>query len=160
MNRVTFFLIITLTVPLSGFSQSIEDILAKPELYDNQTVAIEGEVIGEPLNEREGAWINVSSGGYALGAFFQQNDALAAIRNFGSYKKRGDRVQVEGTFYSFCPQHAQRGIHASRLVIVKEGGVYGDEVAEYKVYLSFVLGIICVLLSIVYFIKIKYARKD
>ena len=146
--------------PLISLAATIEEIVQAPLQYKNTKVTVIGEVVGERLIDEDGSWVNISWGGYNLGVFFPHESILAGVENFGSYKRKGDIVKIQGTFYALCPQHAQRGIHASSLEVVEKGGPSRDEVSEFKVFLSFVLAIICVLLGIIYLIKRKYGRRN
>ena len=158
MKKLIFFLV--MLIPFSGFSTTVEDILQQPVTYDNKTVTVVGEVVGESLLDKDGVWINITSGGFALGVFFEEKTAIAPIVHMGSYKQTGDVVRIEGTFYAVCPRHAHQDIHARELEVVEIGGPSREETEEFKIVLSRILGIICLTLSIMYLIKIKYGRKN
>jgi hypothetical protein len=155
----TIVILFVVMIPLMSFAATVEEIVRDPLHYDNTKVSVRGEVIGERLIDRDGSWVNISWGGYNLGVFLPGQSVWPELKNFGSYKSKGDIVTIQGTFYARCPQHAQRGIHASRLEVVERGGPSRDEVDELKVFLSFVLAILCLLLGIIYLIKEKIWKK-
>lgn len=153
---LSFFLIGSLNVR----GQTLEEIVKAPTLYDGKKVVVEGEAIGECLKDKGGLWINISRDGYNIGVFFKDKRLAAKIKNFGSYKVRGDIVKVKGFFYAQCPFHIQPDIHAQGVEVVEEGGPRVEGVERFKITLSLVLGIICLTLASIYFIKIKYGRRD
>lgn len=153
-------ILVFLVVSLNVWSQTLEEILKEPLIYDGKKVVVQGEAIGEALRDKDGLWINISYQGYNIGIFFRDKILTNKIKNFGSYKMRGDMLEVKGIFYAICPFHAQRDIHADGVEVVEKGEPRIEKVAEFKITLSYVLAIICLTLGGVYFIKIKYGKRD
>ena len=52
-----------------GQTVSLPELLSSPDLFSNQTIEVEGEVIGEPLIEPDGVWVNILNEGVNLGIF-------------------------------------------------------------------------------------------
>lgn len=155
---ISLLLIFFLSGIPNSFSQRLKDILSEPDTFDKAKVSFKGEVIGEVLKEKDGVWINMSSGDFNIGVFLKDKKMVDKIKNFGSYKVKGDRVKIEGIFYKRCPFHFERNIHALSLEIINIGGVRMEVPLDSKKKLSFILIIICLTLGIIYFIKIKYGR--
>lgn len=140
---------------------TLEDVLTRPEEFDNKTVIIEGEVIGEPLGIRQsGVWLNLSAGGYNLGVFLQNKEILEKIKYWGSYKEKGDYVKIEGVFNKDCKQHQERDFHLSNLEIVERGFFREGSVAILKIRMAIMSFIICLTMALIYFIKVRYARRS
>ena len=156
MKRLSsIFLALILTFPL--YSLKIEEILKNPSFFDGKVVKIEAEAIGEPLKGKEGVWINVK-GKATIGVFFKDS-SWKMIKHFGSYKEKGDILEIEGIFHKNCPQHKIPDIHALRIRIKKEGFFKKEIIPSYKIKVSLFLGIICLTLLGVYFIKDKIWKK-
>jgi len=153
-------LYILIIIPFTVFAaDGLGSILQKPDTFDKKTVVIEAEVVGEVLKAEGGNWLNVTSGPYSVGVFVDQASLLEGIETFGSYRKQGDRVRIEGTFYKNCPRHAERAIHARRIMVIEKGYVRQESVPPLKYALAILLAILCLTLLVIYFIKIKYARR-
>lgn len=86
------------------------------------TVTIEGEAIGEALHAGDGeVWVNVLSGGTALGVVMSEADA-ARIGEFGRYQKAGATVRVTGVYNVGCDEHGgDVDIHATQVTVVAPG---------------------------------------
>ncbi|UCC95189.1 MAG: hypothetical protein JSW40_00125 [Candidatus Omnitrophota bacterium] len=139
---------------LYGQVTSIEEILDYPERFDGGTVTIEGELIGEPLKEQSGTWINISSEGHNIGVFVPDVDSLGKVRWWGSYKTQGDYVKISGKFSRNCPLHNGHDVHAYKIDVVQEGFAKNEVIKPFKIRLAIVFFIICLTLMIVYLIKI------
>ncbi len=158
--RVLVFLLIAVTLNFPAYSLSVSEILAHPSKYDRKKVVISGEVIGEPLRGGEGVWINIKDNTSNIGIFLKDASLIKIIKHFGSYGVEGDTVQVEGTFYATCPIHAERDIHGDKLVVLRQGFIKAEEISRSKERIAFFLAIICLTLSVIYLIKLKYAQRD
>jgi len=147
----------------SSFAQNplpLKEILEHPQLFDSKTVIVEGEVVGEILKDKGGGvWINVLDGGYNLGVYARDRNLLKNIKYFGAYRVQGDIIRVRGVFYKDCPVHAERDIHLLSVEIIKRGRRLKDAPSRFKKEVSFVLAIMCLTLVIIYFIRLRYARR-
>lgn len=139
-----FFLLLTLwlfgiaVVPaFSAQNVKTEELFKDFKSFDGKLVVVEGEVVGDIIYHRSGAWINVNDDVYArksiaegnkpqgpnsgIGIWISKKDAKK-IRYAGDYFHKGDIVRVEGIFNSNCPEHnGEVDIHARELVIVEPG---------------------------------------
>ncbi|MFH1768992.1 MAG: hypothetical protein ABH858_07515 [Candidatus Omnitrophota bacterium] len=147
----------------SAFGQSLllSDLLANAGRYDNQSVVVEGEVIGEALDDdQKGLWINISQAGVNLGVYLQDSSSVDKIKHFGSFQTRGDSVEIRGVFYNLCPYHFERDIHVERLSVVKPGFRRKIVVSPRKRLAAFVLSIIYLTIAVVYLIRIRYGSRN
>jgi len=139
---------------------SLEDVFASPEEFSEQEIQIEGEVIGEALNDAGGIWLNVSTGSQQIGVFSADKGMAEEITYWGSYSATGDQVRVKGIFYKECPDHQISDMHLGSLEVIRRG--YRN---EYKIFprkqkLAKILSIICLTIAFIYFIKLKYGKRD
>ena len=115
------------------YDTSIEALAAADVFYDNTTVVITGEVVGDRRSAGVGSdssWITLYS--LKKGAAEQYNpssievcvsNSLAdTIDTYGRYNVRGTYVQVSGTYHLACADHdGLSDVHADSLSIVRKG---------------------------------------
>ena len=154
MRRFVFFLFFYFFL-FNLYAHNLEDLLKNPSLFDKKVVEIEAEVVGEPLKEEDGVWINVKDRDkdIVLGVFIKDTLWQRRITHYGSYKERGDILKIKGVFHLFCPQHKTTDIHAYKIEIKEEGFLREEKISSFKIKLSFILGIICLTLALIYLIK-------
>lgn len=159
MRYIIFFLLMTGSV--CGYGQELSSILKNPSTYDGKSVTVTGEVIGEVLYAPGGVWLNIlTERGINIGIFCAQKNQVQEVTRYGSYTHRGDRIRVEGVFYSDCPQHSERDIHAHTISVVEPGGIRTDAVSRQKKTLAIILTGICGMLTVMYLVKTGYGRKN
>lgn len=139
---------------------SLEDIFAFPEEFSEKEVQIEGEVIGEPLNDPGGIWLNISTGSQQIGVFVFDKEKIEEITYWGSYEETGDHVRIKGIFYKECPDHQISDIHLGSLEIIREGYRNEYPISPQKQQLAKILSIICLAIAFIYLIKLKYGKRD
>lgn len=102
-------------------SAGTELVTARGEL-DGTEVAFEGEVVSEPLAAGQGhVWLNVLSGGVAIGAWMPEAMAESAD-SFGTWSHDGDIVRITGVLNEACDDHGgDLDVHATSLTILDEG---------------------------------------
>ncbi|OPX28831.1 MAG: hypothetical protein B1H08_05195 [Candidatus Omnitrophica bacterium 4484_171] len=165
MKKVVNVVILYLMALISGVSAyaapgRLGYILNHPDKFDRKVVTVEGEAIGNLLNDnRGGVWLNIFDAGYNIGIYAHKKAVFKDVNNFGAYAKRGDIIEVKGIFYKNCPLHAERDIHAVSVKIVRRGYALRETVSGYEKLTSFALSIICLTLAAIYFIKLEYARR-
>lgn len=99
----------------------LSKLIEAPQRYDQQTVTIQGEVIGDVLHRRKHVWLNVNSNGTAMGIWTPEQLARQ-IKNIGDYDHRGDTVRLSGLFNRACPIHGgDMDIHADSIGIIAYG---------------------------------------
>lgn len=100
---------------------SSTELISQSRDFDGKNVTYAGEVIGDVMRRGGHAWINISDGANAVGAWVPS--ALAArISQTGDFKHTGDSVEVVGIFNRSCVEHGgDLDIHAEELRIIAAG---------------------------------------
>jgi len=126
---------------------SSTELINNAKLYDGKTVVYEGEVIGDIMVRGEFCWININDGKNAIGIWLHK-DLTKDILYTGSYKSKGDWVQITGLFQRACPQHGgDLDIHAQVIRKISPGRPTQESLNLSKRNLAFVLlGILCLVL--------------
>ena len=139
------------------YDTSIDALATADVFYDNTTVVVTGEVVGDRRSAGPGtncSWITL----YSLrksGAAEQYNpssvevylsDSLAdMIDTYGRYNTRGTYVQVSGIYHLACADHdGLSDIHADSLSVTQKGA----EIRESFNPLSFLPGIAAVAIGL------------
>ncbi|MBU1727545.1 MAG: DNA-binding protein [Candidatus Omnitrophica bacterium] len=130
------------------FAQPVSsvELITNDKLYDGKTVTYSGEVIGDVMKRGKFAWANVFDGKRAIGVWAPAG-LVKGIRNTGSYKSTGDKVEVTGIFNRACPEHGgDLDLHAQELVIVQPGHEVTEKIKKneivFAVILLLILGLI------------------
>jgi hypothetical protein len=112
--------------------------------YDGQNVIYEGEAIGDIMIRGPYAWVNVSDGEGAIGIWMQKEFASSIVYS-GSYKSRGDWLEIKGVFHNACPQHGgELDIHAESIRKIRTGREISEKLNVSKRNMAFVLlGVLC-----------------
>lgn len=98
------------------------DLAADVRQYDGQQVTLRGEVIGTVMRRGEYVWANVGDGSTAVGVWAPAR-ILEEIGPGGGYARKGDVVEVTGTFHAACPLHGgDPDLHAVAWQVVEKGG--------------------------------------
>ncbi|MDD4294647.1 MAG: hypothetical protein PHP69_03945 [Candidatus Omnitrophica bacterium] len=142
-----------LSFTLTAFALTPLSIRQNAVTLDGKYVNVYGELIGEPLYEGDGVWLNLVCEGTALAIFVNDLGLLEEVEYWGSYDVKGDIISVSGVFYKHCDIHNDEGLHAEVLDIVKRGYVVDHKVPEYKIKIMIYFFIICLTLVALYFIK-------
>jgi len=137
----TFFLL-----PLICYAQSISstELINNAKQHDGKTVTYEGEVIGDVMVRGNYAWINVNDSQNAIGIWTDKNLAKN-ILYAGSYKSKGDWIEITGVFQRACLEHGgDLDIHAQAIRKVRQGREIIERLNIGKRNLVFVLlGALC-----------------
>lgn len=125
--RMLVMLCATATIALAPSSAGTEPlsaahVVALGKNSDGSVVEFEGEAVGEALRAGDGrVWVNVSSGGAAVGVVASEQDA-GAIDTFGRYGWVGSTVYVRGVLNVACDEHGgDLDVHATDLTVVQRG---------------------------------------
>ncbi len=103
----------TQQLPDSSFiyDTSLVDLASADSYYDNQTVQVVGEAIGDAVRvdlDEGHRWVTLgpmrTGEGAALSVFMDVDDTKK-IDGFGEYGVTGTRLQVRGTFHLVCAEH-------------------------------------------------------
>ena len=130
----------------SGYVQSVSSIelINNAKLYDGKIVTYEGEVIGDMMVRGNYAWINVNDGQNAIGIWTDKNLAKDILYT-GSYKSKGDWIEITGVFQRACLEHGgDLDIHAQAIRKVRQGRQIIEKLNMSKRNLVFLLlGVLC-----------------
>ena len=130
----------------SDLAQSISstELINNAKQHDGKTVVYEGEVIGDIMVRGEYAWINVNDGQNAIGIWIEKS-LTKDILYTGSYKSKGDWLEITGVFQRACLQHGgDLDIHAQAIRKVRPGRQILERLNMSKRNLVFVLlGVLC-----------------
>lgn len=133
---------------------SLNDLIERYKQYNNKTVVVTGEVIGEQMKRGEYSWININDGTNAMGIWVK-NDLAESIKIFGTYKNKGDIIQVKGVFHINCIEHGgDIDIHVDDLSIMERGYNISHPIQSNKKVTASVLTIISMILIFLYY-KVK-----
>ncbi len=97
------------------------ELINNAKLYDGKVLTYEGEVIGDIMVRGEYAWINVNDGQNAIGIWIEKSKTLDILYT-GSYKSKGDWIQITGIFQRACPAHGgDLDLHAQGIRKIRPG---------------------------------------
>ncbi|MFA4854711.1 MAG: DNA-binding protein [Candidatus Omnitrophota bacterium] len=129
-------------LPRTSFAQGLSssELIKNAKQYDGKLVVYTGEVIGDVMFRGGNAWVNINDGNNALGIWMSAS--LAKEINYeGSYKSRGDSLEVTGIFHRACPEHGgDLDIHAQGLRKTANGRMVSERTNSDKRNLSLILG--------------------
>ncbi|NTW95657.1 MAG: DNA-binding protein [Erysipelotrichaceae bacterium] len=138
MVKTLLGLILSITLtnsPVNTINYLIEHSLTR----DQQTVIIEGEILGEVLERGDNAWINVNDGTNAIGVYLRL-DQTTELKVFGDYFNIGDKIRVVGVFERSCIEHGgEMDIHATSIQIIEPGRPIDHPVSSWKFVISIIL---------------------
>ncbi len=109
------------------YDASIVDLYEADTYYDNQTVRVTGEAVGDNIRagiSGEYRWITLQAtdSTFAEVSVFMTSEQAARIAELGNYGTRGDIVSVQGTFHLVCSEHdGLTDLHADSVTIIDEG---------------------------------------
>lgn len=109
------------------------DLVVADSGLDGTEVTFEGEVVSEALSGGNGfAWLNVLSGGVAVGVWAP--DAMTgAVESFGTWSRSGDTVRVTGTLNEACDAHGgDLDVHASAIAVISPGELRDHPIEYWK----------------------------
>jgi hypothetical protein len=125
---------------------SVAEIFKNVKEFDGKTVVFEGEVIGDVMRRGNFAWVNVYNFDDAIGVWMEASLANS-INYTGSYKSRGDKIEVVGVFHRACPEHGgDADIHAQALRKISEGKLRLETVSFRKInFIVLLLGVLALI---------------
>jgi hypothetical protein len=141
------FTLCALSFALSYAQQlSVAEIFKNVKEFDGKTVVFEGEVIGDVMRRGNFAWVNVYNFDDAIGVWMDASLANS-INYTGSYKSRGDKIEVVGVFHRACPEHGgDADIHAQALRKIADGHIIQEKISFTKISLvALLLGVLALL---------------
>lgn len=128
------------------YDTTIESLFEQASLFDNRTVQVIGEVIGDRIVADEGnCWITLTvtdSEDKSSISVLMSNELANQIDCYGKYGVIGTTLQVRGTYHQACTEHdGLPDIHATNSSVVSKGIVNADQFDSG----SFIPGIMAVL---------------
>lgn len=121
-----------------------EELVTSARDHDGNGVVYSGEVIGDIMLRGEFAWINLKDETSAIGIWLTK-DLAGQIKHTGSYKEKGDWIEIEGVFNRSCLQHGgDLDIHADKIRRITPGAKSKEELNRGKRNFAFILlGALC-----------------
>lgn len=144
----------TQQLPDSSFiyDTSIAALGGADAYYDEQTVQVVGEVVGDNISaslDGRRRWITLAAteeGGTSTVSVLMSAESAARIDAYGKYGVTGTMLQVRGTFHLVCPEHeGLTDLHADIVSVVEKGQRHEDPL----VWKDFVPGAVLVLAGLV-----------
>ena len=139
------------------YEVEIADLTADETYYDNQSVQVTGEVVGDRIREENGSdycWITLTALHGEDSASVQvlvTNAQADAIDSYGRYGVTGSKVRVMGTFHANCSAHeGLEDIHVTSLTVVDQGSSSQDAFDPSDLLASSLLVVLGVLLFLGY----------
>jgi hypothetical protein len=152
---LTVFFSVLANVNLYAQSLTSTDLLNNTKRYDGQTVAYQGEVIGDIMVRGEYAWLHINDGITAIGAWIPKT-LVSDIQHLGDYHQKGDIVEIRGEFHRACPEHGgDLDIHVQEITKIASGNRLLEPASISKLYLGIFLTLISLLVYAVKFWKRK-----
>lgn len=137
------------------YDTPLEDIASADAYYDNQTVQVTGEVVGDAIDAGDGSsWIMLDSTtapGTAAVSVLVDDEDVQLIDEFGEYGTTGTVLQVRGTYHLTCAEHPGiSDLHAETVSVVSRGVEHPDEFNPMALLPGAVLIVIGLVLLIVF----------
>ena len=112
------------------------DLINYAKQYDGKTISYKGEVIGEVMIRQDYAWLQINDGIIAIGIWAPKT-MIQDIGYAGDYHKKGDTVEVSGTFHRSCSEHGgDLDIHASEIKKITSGSSIIQPISRKKAYIG------------------------
>lgn len=111
---------------------SSTDLIEQAKKLDGKDIVYQGEVIGEVMMRGDYAWVNINDGLNAIGVWMPR-DLAKTIEFAGSFKAKGDWVEVKGKFNRACIMHgSDLDMHCLSLLKIKSGRLVEDRLVAGK----------------------------
>jgi hypothetical protein len=141
VKSLFFFVILSLMLIISSSNCHAQvstslDLINNAKQYDGKTIHYRGEVIGDVMIRQDYAWLHVNDGFIAIGIWAPKT-LIEDIHYTGDYHKKGDTVEVSGTFHRSCSEHGgDLDVHASEIKKVTMGSSVIQPISRKKVYIG------------------------
>ena len=143
------------------YDTTIESLTEQATLYDNRTVQVIGEVIGDRISAGEDGycWITLTvtdvEDKTSISVLLSDEQA-GQVDRYGKYGVTGTVLQVRGTYHQACNEHTGLpDIHATDSAVVSRGVDHFDTLNLN----DFAPGIVAVLLGVALMALFYYARE-
>ena len=147
------------------YDTTIESLFDQSSLYDDRTVQVVGEVIGDRIDSNEAAgspgdcWITLTvtdSEDKSSISVLMTDEQANQIDRYGKYGVTGTLLQVRGTYHQACNEHdGLPDIHATDSAVMQKGSDHPDELELSE----FAPGIFAVLIGAILMGAFYFARE-
>jgi hypothetical protein len=157
VRSLFLLLVLCLVLTVSSFNCYAQtptslELINNAKQYDGKTVNYIGEVIGEVMVRGDYAWLHVNDNIVAIGIWAPKT-MVQDIRYAGEYHKKGDIVEVSGTFHRSCLEHGgDLDIHASEIKTITAGSPIIQPISRKKVY----IGIYSLILVLLFYVLKRF----
>lgn len=135
------------------------ELIDKAKEFDGKEVIYEGEVIGEAMVRGEHFWVNLNDGQNAIGVWLG-NNFLSLISFAGSYKAKGDWLEVRGIFNRTCKMHGgDLDIHGLNVIKLRNGRLVKHTLVSQKQRLAIILSGVLLCLLILQLLNKRLKKK-
>ncbi len=136
---ILLFLCLSTSLCLAQPVVSSSELLSNAKVYDGKEIFYKGEVIGDVMIRGASAWVNLNDGSNAIGIWMSADDSKI-IEYSGSYKSKGDILEVTGIFNRACSAHGgDLDIHAQTVRRINAGRDIKERLNTDKVVLTLIL---------------------
>ena len=133
------------------YDTTIESLFDQASLYDNRTVQVVGEVVGDRIEANDGTgncWVMLTSvyeDNPTSISVLLSDDQANQIDRYGRYGVTGTTLQVRGTYHQACDEHdGLPDVHATISSVLAKGSDHPD---EFKIG-SFAPGFIAIVIGL------------
>lgn len=147
------------------YETSIAELASADSFYDGQTVMVEGEVVGDRVNDELNSamcWITLQeldAENPSVVAVTMSKDQSQIIDTYGKYNTTGTTLQVRGTFHLDCDDHqGESDIHVTEVSAVAQGASTPSEVNPVIVIAAVVTILVGAALTGLYYFLRERAR--
>lgn len=145
------------------YDTSIADLATADTYFDNQTVQVVGEVVGDNIAatpDGRHRWITLANtDGSANVAVYMSSESAAKIDRFGAYGVTGTTLQVRGTFHLVCSEHdGVTDLHAEVVSVVSAGRDHPDTF-EYEKFLPGLVAVVIGLIMLLVFYILRERQR-
>jgi len=151
---VSLSALLNIALGFAAENVSSVQLIGNTKEYDGKQVTYRGEAIGEVMKRGDFAWVNLHDGVNAIGVWVHFSLTKAIIYT-GSYKVKGDIIEVSGIFNRACPEHGgDLDIHAKTLRKIEPGRRVEESVNPAKKNLALILsGVLLIVWILTLFLR-------
>lgn len=143
---ITCFSII-IPIKANANDYTLNDLIEKGKLLDGRELVLKGEAVGEEIKRGDYSWININDTTNAMGIYMTKEDSLK-VKNYGGYNKRGDILEVVGTFNRACKEHGgDMDVHAIDVLVIEKGELTKYKLPKEKIILAIIMPILTLVIG-------------
>lgn len=163
INLMLTFIMLQISIicqPANAALTNIKDLILDAKHYNGREVTIQGEVIGDVMARRNGTWINIDDESECIGIWIAPG-RLPMIDFTGSYKAKGDTLEIEGIFNRACPEHGgETDFHAIKVEVIKKGHPIHHPILKIKLEIVIILLLLTIIVTLLYWHKKWHCAGD